>query len=312
MVNVTNGPTALKASVRGTTLDARAFVKSLFEGAAAAPSEGKDLDIDVNVASVVGANKETIRDLDLTAFRRAGETRLGTMRGRIGAGTVIASGVGGDFRLATNDAGALLRFADLYSRLEEGDLNLDLRSKGDASTGEATITNFVLRDDPALRQLVVAGRPRSADDGGAAIDPSVARFQKMTAAFIRSPGKLAIQDAVIYNQIMGITTQGVIDFEHNDINVSGSFVPAYQVNTMLTKIPLVGVLLSGGQHEGVFGVAYRVHGPMSGPTLSVNPLSAMAPGILHRIFGAIDGTTTRAGAAPVPAEADDTPGQRTR
>ena len=124
VVDVANGPTALKASVRGTTLDARAFVKSLFEGAAAAPSEGKDLDIDVNFASVVGANKETIRDLELTAFRRAGETRLGTMRGRIGAGTVIASGVGGDFRLATNDAGALLRFADLYSRLEEGDLNL--------------------------------------------------------------------------------------------------------------------------------------------------------------------------------------------
>jgi AsmA-like C-terminal region/Protein of unknown function len=312
IVDVANGPTALKASVRGTTLDARAFVKSLFEGAAAAPSEGKDLDIDVKVGSVVGANKETIKDLELTAFRRAGETRLGTMRGRIGAGTVIANGAGGDFRLATNDAGALLRFADLYPRLEEGDLNLDLRSKGDESAGEATITNFVLRDDPALRQLVVAGRPRGSEDGGAAIDPSVARFQKMTAEFIRSPGKLAIQNAVVYNQIMGITTQGLIDFEHNDIDVSGSFVPAYQVNTILTRIPLVGVLLSGGQHEGVFGVAYRVHGPMSGPTLSVNPLSAMAPGILHRILSAIDGTTTRAGAVAEPREADDAPGQRTR
>ena len=91
---------------------------------------------------------------------------------------------------------------------------------------------------------------------------------------------------------MGITTQGVIDFEHDDIDVSGSFVPAYQVNTILTQIPLVGLILSGGQHEGVFGVTYRVHGPMSGPTLTVNPLSAMAPGILHRILGAIDGTTT--------------------
>jgi hypothetical protein len=87
-------------------------------------------------------------------------------------------------------------------------------------------------------------------------------------------------------------------------------VPAYQVNTILTRIPLVGVLLSGGQHEGVFGVAYRVHGPMSGPTLSVNPLSAMAPGILHRILGAIDGTTTRAGDVAEPAEAEEAPGQR--
>jgi len=48
---------------------------------------------------------------------------------------------------------------------------------------------------------------------------------------------------------------------------------------------------------------------MTGPTLTVNPLSAMAPGILHRILGAIDGTTTRVG-APEPPEADDTPAQR--
>jgi Protein of unknown function/AsmA-like C-terminal region len=310
-VDVVNGPSALKVSVRGTTLDARAFVKSLIDGGAATPSEGKDLDIDLKVADVVGANRQAINDLDLTAFRRGGETRLGTMRGRIGGGAVTANGAGGEMRLATTDAGALLRFADLYSRLEGGDLNLVLRSKGESSAGEATVANFVLRDEPAFRQLVAAGRPRAAEDGGAAIDPSVARFQKMTAEFVRSPGKLAIQNAVIYNQIMGITTQGVIDFEHNDIDVSGSFVPAYQVNTMLTNIPLVGLILSGGQHEGVFGVAYRVHGPMSGPTLTVNPLSAMAPGILHRILGAIDGTTTRAGASE-PTEVDETPVQRTR
>ena len=219
------------------------------------------------------------------------------MRGRIGTGTVIASGAAGEMRLATTDAGALLRFADLYSRLDGGDLNLILRSKGESSAGEATVANFVLRDEPAFRQLVAAGRPRAAEDGGAAIDPSVVRFQKMTAAFIRSPGRLAIQDAVIYNQLMGITTQGVIDFEHDEIDVSGSFVPAYQVNTMLTKIPLVGLILSGGQHEGVFGVAYRVHGPMSGPTLTVNPLSAMAPGILHRGFSE-QSTGRRAAPAP--------------
>ena len=67
---------------------------------------------------------------------------------------------------------------------------------------------------------------------------------------------------------------------------------------MLTKIPLVGVLLSGGQNDGVFGLSYRVHGSMSSPTLTVNPLSAIAPGILRRILGAIDGTTSRGGAEP--------------
>ena len=305
---VTNSPTLLKVSVRGAALDARPFVKSYFAGTQSGQA-AKDLDLDINVANVVGANKQAINGLEMTAFRRGGDMRLGALRGRVGSGAVTATGSGGEMRLTTTDAGALVRFADLYARLEGGDLDLILRSRGDASAGQATLTNFVLRDEPAFRQLVTAGRPRASEDGGAAIDPSLVRFQRMTASFEHTPGRLKIQDAVIYNPYMGLTTQGLIDFEHNQIDVSGSFVPAYQVNTMLTKIPLVGVLLSGGQNDGVFGVSYRVHGAMSGPTLTVNPLSAIAPGILRRILGAIDGTTSRGG-APEPAQAEEIPAQR--
>ena len=303
--DIVNSQSMLKVSVRGTTLDGRVFVKSLFDGTPTGPP-GKDLDLDVKVATVTGADRQAITGLELAAYRRAGEMRLGSLRGRIGGGAVTATGSGGETRLSTTDAGALARFADLYQRLEGGNLDLVLRSRGEGSAGEAILTNFVLRDEPAFRQLVSAGRPHASEDGGAAIDPSLVRFQKMTASFERSPGKLRIQDAVIYNPYMGLTTQGLIDFEHGQIDVSGSFVPAYQVNTMLTKIPLVGVLLSGGQNDGVFGVSYRVHGPMSGPTLTVNPLSAIAPGILRRILGAIDGTVSRGG-APEPAQADELP-----
>jgi hypothetical protein len=308
--DVVNSQSLLKITARGTALDGRVFVKSLFEGTPTGQPPAKDLDLDVKMATVTGSNRQAINGLELTAYRRGGEMRLGTLRGRIGAGAVTATGNGGEMRLTTTDAGALARFADLYARLEGGNLDLVLRSRGDGSAGQAIVTNFVLRDEPAFRQLVAAGRPRASEDGAAAIDPSLVRFEKMTASFERAPGRLKIQDGVIYNPNMGLTAQGLIDFEHNEIDVSGSFVPAYTVNTMLTKIPLVGVLLSGGQNDGVFGVSYRVHGPMSGPTLTVNPLSAIAPGILRRILGAIDGTVSRGG-APEPAQADDSPEQRT-
>jgi hypothetical protein len=304
-VDVVNGPASLKASVRGASLDARAFVKSVLDGTSSGQTTTKDFDIDARIASVIGSNKQAITNMELTASRRAGETRFGSLRGRIGAGAVTATGSGGETRISTSDAGALLRFANLYSHLEGGDLNLLLRTRGDLSAGEATLTDFVLRDEPAFRQLVSAGPQRATEGGGAPIDASRVRFEKMTASFERSPGKLTIQDGVIYNPSVGLTTQGGIDFEHNQIDVSGSFVPAYTVNTMLTKIPLVGVLLSGGQNDGVFGLSYRVHGSMSAPTLTVNPLSAIAPGILRRMLGAIDGTTSR-GAARDPEETGDT------
>ena len=309
-VDIVNGESSLKVSARGASLDARAFVKSILEGGSSGQSATKDFDLDARIASVTGSNKQAITNMELTASRRGGETRLGNLRGRIGGGAVTATGSGGETRISTSDAGALLRFANLYSHLEGGDLNLLLRSRGEVSAGEATLTDFVLRDEPAFRQLVSAAPQRTSEGGAAApVDAARVRFEKMTASFERSPGKLTIQDGVIYNPSIGLTTQGAIDFEHNQIDVSGSFVPAYTVNTMLTKIPLVGVLLSGGENDGVFGLSYRVHGSMSSPTLTVNPLSAIAPGILRRILGAIDGTTSR-GAAHEPAGTGDTATRR--
>jgi AsmA-like C-terminal region/Protein of unknown function len=305
-VDVVNGESSLRVSARGASLDARAFVKSILEGSSSGQSATKDFDLDARIASVTGSNKQAITNMELTASRRGGETRLGSLRGRIGGGAVTATGSGGETRIATSDAGALLRFANLYSHLEGGDLNLLLRPRGDASAGEATLTDFVLRDEPAFRQLVSAAPQRTSAGGAATVDAARVRFEKMTASFERIPGKLAIQDAVIYNPNVGLTAQGGIDFQHNQVDLSGSFVPAYSVNTILTKIPLVGLLLSGGENGGVFGINYRVHGSMSDPTLSVNPLSAIAPGIFHRILSAIDGTTSRGAGVHEPDEPGDT------
>jgi hypothetical protein len=179
--------------------------------------------------------------------------------------------------------------------MEGGNLDLMLSTSGDSSAGRATVTNFVLRDEPAFRQLVAAGQSGAP---GAAVDPSAVRFQKMTMAFERSAGVLDIRDAVIYNPNMGLTTEGRVNFARNEIDVSGTFVPAYSVNSVLNKIPLVGLILGGGQNEGVFGISYRVRGPLSGPQLTINPLSAIAPGILRKIMGAIDGTTARRSYTP--------------
>ncbi len=297
-VDLVNSPDEVKASLRGSSLDARPFIKSLAEQASPSQTAGKDFDIDMKLASVIGANKQSIAGLELAVQRRDGGDRLNMLRGRIGQGTLGASrGDDGVLRLVSTDAGALAKFTDLYTRMEGGALDLGLQTSAATSAGSATIRNFALRDEPAFRRLVAAA-PATTDE---AVDPTLVRFQKMTIDFARSPGKLKIEDAVIYNPTMGLTTQGTIDFAGGAIDVNGTFVPAYSLNTILSKIPVVGLLLGGAQDEGVFGITYRVQGALSRPEVSVNPLSAIAPGILRKMVSAMDASGSRAGA---PAEAD--------
>ena len=61
-------------------------------------------------------------------------------------------------------------------------------------------------------------------------------------------------------------------------------MPLYGLNSLLSGVPLIGDLLYGGLGGGVFAFTYRLSGPVESPSVSVNPLSVLAPGILRRIF----------------------------
>ena len=245
----------------------------------------------MKVGAVTGANRQAISGLELSFSRRGRDDRLVSLKGRLGQGALAADRNGdGAVRLTAGDAGALAKFADLYTRMDGGSLDLVLQTGGDMSSGAARVTNFTLRNEPAFRQLAAASPPPAP---GRAVDTQLAHFQKMTIDFVRSPGELDIKDAVIYNSTMGLTAEGNVDFARRTIDISGTFIPAYSVNNLLGNIPLVGVVLGGAQNEGVFGITYRAQGPLGEPKLTINPLSAIAPGILRKVLGVVDGAVGR-------------------
>jgi len=47
---------------------------------------------------------------------------------------------------------------------------------------------------------------------------------------------------------------------------------------------VIGPIIVGREGEGIFAITYSVRGQTDDPTVVVNPLSAIAPGFLRRIF----------------------------
>ena len=47
---------------------------------------------------------------------------------------------------------------------------------------------------------------------------------------------------------------------------------------------VLGEILGGGQYGGLFAINFKVAGRIAAPVLTVNPLSAIAPGFLRKIF----------------------------
>jgi hypothetical protein len=147
--------------------------------------------------------------------------------------------------------------------------------------GLLNIRDFVVRGEPALERIASGAaddrqaRPRSA--GGVA-------FSRMRVEFTRSLGRFAVRNGVVWGPSVGATVDGTLDYARDEVRLRGTFVPAYGLNNMFSRLPIVGMFLGGGANEGLLGVTYQVVGSPRAPVLQVNPMSAIAPGFLRKLF----------------------------
>lgn len=302
-----------KASVRGNVGDARPFLK----GASASPApsgrngaqrDAKDFDLDLQLNILTGYNEEAVTNAAVKASVRKDTIRQLEMKGRLGASNLIArtlpqAGGGAVIILQADDAGSLLRFADIYRRMSGGDLILQMATGDGPQAGVMQLRSFSLVNEPALRRIiptqtqVIAGQDRAGNPQAIRIDFNEVAFTRARVDFTRTAGRLDFKDAAIYGGQIGFTLGGFIDYARDRMDISGTFVPAYGLNNAFAQVPLFGPLLGGGQYEGLFAVNFRVSGQASAPTLTVNPLSAVAPGFLRKLFGA-GGAQPEAGALP--------------
>ncbi len=305
-----------KLVIRGAVADVRPFIRDLQSASGPSPARGDkqaarggDIDVDLDVPILTGFNSEAITNATLKLSKRAGDLRSIAFQGRIGRADVTAKQTSGAAPLLvqSENGGALLRFVDLYRRAHGGDLVLNLGPGETRQSGELLFRNFVVRDEPALRRVVgeQSAQALSGDRAGstqappAPINVSEVAFIKLRAEFTRSASRLDISDMVIWGQQVGFTLQGNVDYGRDRVDIGGTFVPGYAFNNAFAQVPVVGALLGGGsQYGGLFAVNFRIAGAASAPTMSINPLSAIAPGILRRFVDPLGGSPAQRPAQP--------------
>jgi hypothetical protein len=277
----------LRVSMRGEVYDGRGFVKATMSGPAGSkPKPDKDIDLDVKIGTVIGYHGEALRGLDLRLSRRAGVITSLALNAKLGRNAPLVGDVrgrGSDGRqvvfIESSDAGAFFRFNDIYPKLVGGEMwiALDPHSTDLApQEGILNIRDFVVRGEAALERVAAAPQ----QPGGPS--PGV-EFSRLRVDFTRTLGRFTVRDGLVKGPAIGATVDGYIDYHRDDVRMRGTFVPLYGLNNMFGQIPIVGLFL-GGSNEGLLGVTYEVVGPPSSPVLRVNPISAVAPGLLRKFF----------------------------
>lgn len=278
----------IKVAVRGDVFDGRGFVKSVMSGSSTETKQRRavaDFDLDLKVGALAGFHGEALRAVDLKLQSRAGRFEHFDLAAKIGVDTPLigdmrerASGEGKVIYFETRDAGALFRFTDIYAKMHGGYVWIAMdppNSEPGPREGLLNVADFVVRGEASLDR-VASGAPGQANPG--------VQFSRMRVDFTRSPGRLTIREGVVRGPAIGATIQGAIDYAANEVRMRGTFVPLYGLNNAVGQIPIVGMLLSGGSNEGLVGVTFEVVGTPSKPVLNVNPISALAPGVLRKFM----------------------------
>lgn len=187
-----------------------------------------------------------------------------------------------------DDAGDTLRFFDLFENMHGGKMEIRGRYDDAAPTrplrGKLRVVDYRVRKAPLLTRVLSIMALSGILD---ALTGEGLSFAELDIPFTYTDGEVQVEDAKATGVALGFTASGTIYTHADVINLEGTVVPAYAINSFLGKIPLLGNILTGNEDGGgVFAANFSITGPVEDPKTTVNPLSALTPGILRSLFGA--------------------------
>ncbi len=311
-VQIERNGAGYRVAVRGAVADARPFLRGLTgpETKSSRDSSPKDIDADVSLGILTGFNGESLTNASVKLTMRGRDIRTGRIQGKFSGAPFSAQvthsdRAGSGITIETADAGSTLRFADIYKRMYGGRLVMSSSLNDGPQPGVVQIRDFTLRGEPALSSIMAQGpassevvdsrgRKHVVQNAGSDVG-----FDRLRANFTRTGSRIDFTDAAISNPAMGFTLNGYLDTAKERTDINGTFVPLYGLNNVVSQLPILGQLLGGGHNEGLFALNFRVAGRLAKPDVTVNPLSALAPGILRKLFSAGGGNDGVAGATPM-------------
>lgn len=199
------------------------------------------------------------------------------------------------------DAGGFLKAMNLYDNMLGGMITLnghfDDTAENHPFAGRIEVTEHTITNAPVLAKMASL---LSLTGIGDALQGKGIAFREITSEISYMNDVLGFRNGKAYGPALGVTVEdGALNTDSKVIQMTGTVVPSYTLNSVLGNIPVIGEALSGGKGEGIFAASYKVEGAYPDAVdVTVNPLTMLAPGFLRNVFGGGADTAAEAVATP--------------
>ncbi|MDK3159542.1 DUF3971 domain-containing protein [Kamptonema cortianum] len=182
-----------------------------------------------------------------------------------------------------NDAGIFLKNLDIYQGIRGGYITIKATRKNQGPfSGVFKMKDFDALEVPLLAQFAALLSPMGIANllsGGHTLS-----MESFGCSFEFGEESVKIQKGIGKSMSLGFTVDGNLDRKKRLFSLKGNVIPARFLNSILSNIPIIGPLLNGGEGQGMFAISYTVTGSFDNPEISLNPLTALAPGFIRNLF----------------------------
>jgi hypothetical protein len=287
----------LAVEAQGPSYNGKQFFQSLFSaGQLAEDADARDpfsVDLTARLGTVVGFYDSTVTDAQVTLKKRNGRLvaldATGKLNGRSPLAVKLDETSGARIiRAEARDAGAAFRLIGFYPKVDGGEASLEVNldaSESGMKSGTLWARDFGVLGDSVVSDVLTDPQSQAAlGERKKEVRQSRIAFNQLRAPFSVGKGQFLLNDAYVNGPALGATMRGRVDFKSKTVNLGGTYVPLYGLNSALGAIPILGGIFVGREGEGIVGITFAIQGQLDDPNVLVNPMSVVAPGIFRQIF----------------------------
>lgn len=239
-------------------------------------------DVRYRVASFdLWRSADRLEALNFTAFEKESNTPLTVRLSQSGDAQTERSQT---ISVESGNIGAFMRSTFDWAAVGGGDGVLAFTSSSEQPglTGTINARNVSVNDAPFLARLFSAG---SFQGIASLLSGEGIQLTNIDGAFTLQDQRIQLSDFRASGPSIGVTADGIIAIDGDQLlDLQGSVAPLYQVNSLLGSTPIIGDIFVGKEGEGMVALSYNVTGERDAPVVTVNPFTALTPGIFRQIF----------------------------
>ena len=174
----------------------------------------------------------------------------------------------------------LLGDLNFFEGIKDGKLLYTSEFDEISSISNLTIENFKVIKAPAFATLLTL-----ADFGGVTdlLSGKGMTFDVLKITTKENQNVTTVEEILALGPSLSLHMQGYIEKKTGLVSLDGTLVPAKMLNSLVSKIPVVGGILVGDKvGEGVFGVSFKMKGLPGNIKTTVNPVKTITPRFITR------------------------------